>query len=592
MDNDRFASIDPETGEIRSKESAFQTFKIPANHFKREYLELPEALVAAFGGTLTKEPVSAYDSIARREMIIDYYAERKLLGGLGEWFREHKPLPNEEIAVVILDVKGRRLEIFIDRSGQAAEQKGLLLGKEYNMVGGRKFEANRDFSLPDTDLLTHAFICGITGSGKTVVGKAIIEEVAKRGIPSILIDLKGDLTSIALALRTPEEFEPWVEARSDVERKSKAKKECELHLRRLLDSGITDADLTTYREKVYFRVFTPRSSKGLPLSFASPLGAPPYPVEIFRTSPETFNNLIASLVNAFLDRLYPGVKRTKIENERSFVYELVHHAWLHGISLHGEPGLRQLLRLVEEPPFQEIGGLPVSQYIDAENRRNRLLNRINTMLAGDQRMWFEGEQLEMELFLRETGGRTPVNIINLTELDHFEDRSFVVAQVAYEINKWMRSLPGTSQPRLVFFIDEIGGGGGKQALFPSFPYESAAKWGLNYLIRQGRAVGICCVLATQNPGDVDYKGLSNCQTWIIGKLATERDRRKVLEGMEVWGAEAERVKHNLTGAPTGDFVAKTARGEIRYFKERWLMSFHRVLTLAEVGRLIPKTKGA
>ncbi len=334
-----------------------------------------------------------------------------------------------------------------------------------------------------------------------------------------------------------------------------------------------------------FRIFTPRSSKGLSLSFASPLGAPPYPLEMYRSDPETFNNLIASLVNAFLDRLYPGTKRSKIENERSFVYELVHHAWLHGLDLKGEPGLRQLLRLVEEPPFQEIGGLPVFQYIDAENRRKRLLNKVNTMLTGAERMWFEGSQLGMELFLQAPEGKTPVNIVNLTELDHFEDRSFVVAQVAYEINKWMRTLSGTSRPRLVFFIDEIGGGGGKQALFPSFPYESAAKWGLNYLVRQGRAVGICCVFATQNPGDVDYKALSNCQSWIIGKLATDRDRKKVLEGMEVWGSEAERVKHNLTGAPTGDFVIKTARGEIRYFKERWLMSYHRVLTLAEVARL-------
>ncbi len=147
-------------------------------------------------------------------------------------------------------------------------------------------------------------------------------------------------------------------------------------------------------------------------------------------------------------------------------------------------------------------------------------------------------------------------------------------------------LPGTSQPRLLFFIDEIGGGGGRQALFPSFPYESAAKWGLNYLVRQGRAVGICCVFATQNPGDVDYKALSNCQTWIIGKLATDRDRKKVLEVMEVWGGQAERVKRNLTAAPAGDFVAKTIRGEIRNFRERWLMSYHRVLTLTEVGKLL------
>lgn len=457
------------------------------------------------------------------------------------------------------------------------------MGKEYNTVGARKYESPRNCLLPETDLLTHAFICGITGSGKTVVGKAIVEEAAKRSIPSVLIDLKGDLTSIALLPSKPEDFEPLVEARDEPERKRLAQKEYQRHISKLSEFGLTTSDIEDYRQRVEFRIFTPRSHKGLSLSFASPLGAPPYPLELYKTDQETFNNLIGSLVNAFLDRLYPGTKRNKIENERSFVYELVHHAWLHGVDLQGERGIRELLRLVQEPPFTEIGGLPVEQYIDAENRRNRLLNKINTMLTGAEKMWFEGSQLKMELFLAAEDGKTPVNIVNLTELDHFEDRSFVVAQVAYEINKWMRGLSGTSQPRLLFFIDEIGGGGGKQALFPSFPYESAAKWGLNYLVRQGRAVGVCCLFATQNPGDVDYKALSNCQTWIIGKLATDRDRKKVLEGMEVWGDAAERVKRNMAAAPTGDFVIKTARGELKYLRERWLLSYHRVLTMAEVA---------
>jgi hypothetical protein len=579
-------TIHASTGEIESTGHAGSAYKISAARFKREYLEVPKEFVEAFGQRSEKEPIPVYDSVTREEIVLDYYPQKSLLGGLGGWFREHQPQPDEDIVLTILDPAKRKLEIHVDRADKEGEQGGLHLGREYNVVGGRKYESSRPFLLPENDLLTHAFICGVTGSGKTVVGKAIVEEIARRGVPSILIDLKGDLTSIALTLSSSGEFEPWVEARNESARKAQAEKESRLHFGRLGDFGLTLADVEGYRQKVAFRVFTPRSNKGLPLSFASPLGAPPYPVDLYRKDPETFNNLIASLVNAFLDRLYPGTKRTKIENERGFVYELVHHAWLHGINLQGETGLRELLKLVEEPPFQEIGGLPVPQYIDAENRRKRLLAKINTMLVGAERMWFEGPQLSMDLLLKGGNDKTPVNIVNLTELDHFEDRSFVVAQIAYEINKWMRTLPGTTQPRLLFFIDEIGGGGGKQALFPSFPYESAAKWGLNYLVRQGRAVGVCCVLATQNPGDVDYKGLSNCQTWIIGKLATDRDRKKVLEGMEVWGGQAERVKRNLTGAPAGDFVIRTARGDIRYFRERWLMSYHRVLTLSEVTKLL------
>jgi hypothetical protein len=583
MQDDELPVVDPLTGEVQTGPCVVS--RIPISKFKREYLELTEDIVQALGQALEKEPILAFDGRMQREYILDYYPHRRLLGGLAEWFRENQPQQDEYVLVTVLDSVRRRIDISMDRSPESSSSEGLYLGREFATVGGRKYETKRPCWMDETDLLTHAFICGITGSGKTVVGKAIVEEAAKKGIPSILIDLKGDLTSIALTPTSVEEFEPLVEAKGAEERRKLALKEYERHVQKLAEFGQSIDDVRKYREQVTFRVFTPRSQKGQPLSFASPLGAPPYPVELQRTDSETFNNLIASLVNAFLDRLYPGTKRSKIENERSFVYELVHHAWQHGIDLQGKKGLHELLRLIQEPPFREIGGLPVEKYIDAENRRNRLLNKINTMLTGAEKMWFEGTPVSMDLFLTHEPGKSPINVINLAELDHFEDRSFVVAQIAYEVNKWMRGLAGTSKPRLLFFIDEIGGGGGKQALFPSFPYESAAKWGLNYLVRQGRAVGVCCLFATQNPGDVDYKGLSNCQTWIIGRLATERDRKKVLEGMEVWGQGAEWVKRNMAGAPGGDFVIKTAKGEIKYFHERWLLSYHRVLTLAEVAAL-------
>lgn len=575
--------INPQTGEISTVR--IPTFPIPVSKFKKQYLQVPQELAEALGSEAEKEPLSVFDSDTKKEFIVDFYPKKLLLEGLAEWFRDHNPGPKSVISLSVLDPENRKLEIHLEGEGTEISTTGLYLGREYNMVGGRKYEARKKWLLPESDLLTHVFICGVVGSGKTVVGKALVEEAARSHIPSILVDLKGDLSSMALTLTSLEEFERWVEVRSPAERTERAKQALETHSRKLEDSDLSLGDIDDFRRSVHIRVFTPRSNKGLPIGFASPLGAPPYPVDLYRQEKETFNNLVASLTNAFMDRLYPGQKRTKIQNERNYVYELVHHAWLHGINLHGEAGLRELLRLVEEPPFEEIGGLPVPQYIDAENRRKRLLNNINNMLAGPEKMWFEGPPLSMDVFLQGPPGRTPINIINLTELDHFEDRTFVVAQLAYEVNKWMRSQSGTERPRLVFFIDEIGGGGGKQAFFPSFPYESAAKWGLNYLVRQGRGVGVCCVFATQNPGDVDYKGLSNCHTWIIGKLATERDRKKVMEGMEQWGFEAERIKRNMVGAATGDFVVKTASGDVKYVKERWLRSYHRVLTLGEVARL-------
>jgi hypothetical protein len=151
----------------------------------------------------------------------------------------------------------------------------------------------------------------------------------------------------------------------------------------------------------------------------------------------------------------------------------------------------------------------------------------------------------------------------------------------------MRKQKGTDQPRLLFFIDEIGGGGGKQALFPSYPYECAAKWGLNYLVRQGRAFGVCCMFATQNPGDIDYRALSNCNTWMIGGLGTKRDRDKVMEGMALRSSDDSKwVEINITNAKEGQFVVRSLGEDKPFFiHERWLRTYHRVLTLEEVSRL-------
>ncbi len=582
--------IDPTTGEVVSEAKSREqhgNFRISAKMFKREYLEVPEEFLDLVGSSEEKQPL-LFKDLTGNQLILDLWPRLRRLGGLGEWYRTSGVSPEDSIFIECLNREEKLFSISVERSRTKGEHEGLYLGKQYYMLGSTKRELTRRYLLPETDLLTHVFICGVTGSGKTVLGKALIEEAALRSIPSIVIDLKGDLSSIAIKFDSlnAEEFAPWVEARDEGERKVVAEKEARKHREKLGEFEVDYKSVKDFGDKVEVRIFTPRSSKGIPLAFSSPLAAPTDATDLYVADRETFNNLVASLTNAFIDRLYPNVKRVRIENERNYVYEIVHHCWRHEIDLGGQDGLFELLRLCQDPPFTEIGGLPVDQYITAENRKARLLNKINTVLSGPETMWFEGNPLSVETqFLSAEGGKTPISVINLTDLDSFEDRSFVVAQIAYEIYKWMRKQPGTSKPRLVFFIDEIGGGGGRQAFFPSFPYECAAKWGLNYLLRQGRAYGVCCVFATQNPGDIDYRALSNCGTWISGKLATDRDRQKVLEGMAIGGSELERVKRNLANADIGDFVVKDARGEMQYVKERWLMTYHRVLTMHEVRKL-------
>jgi len=565
-----------------------KSFTIPLEHFKREYLPIPDELAQWFGTDSDKTPLNATDDEGK-EYIVDLYPQQALIGGLAEWYRASEPSPNSSVVITVDSETPYTVRLSLERAG-LRKGEGLLIGRRYNMVASRKYELGPPYRLAAGDLLTHVFICGVTGSGKTVLGKAIVEEAALHGIPSILIDLKGDLSSLAITLSSfrDEEFAPWVEATDDEERRAAAREAAERHRQELSTFDLGEPNIAEFGHYTEVRIFTPRSSKGLPVSFASQFEAPDNPRQLYGEDRETFDELVKSLTEAFVGRLYPNTRRTKIENERNYLYEIVHYAWLEGIDLSGEQGLRRLLRLAAEPPFEFIGDLPVDQYIKAENRLARLLNKINTLLSGPEKMWFEGQPLEMDRLLDGGEGKTPINILNLSQLDHFEDVSFVVAQVTYKIVEWMRKQKGTDRPRLIFFIDEIGGGGGKQALFPSYPYECAAKWGLNYLLRQGRGFGVCCIFATQNPGDVDYKGLSNCGTWMIGTLSTDRDRKKVLDGMAVRGQDAEWVKLNLTDAKEGQFVVRERdqREKPVFIKERWLYTFHRVLTPQEVALLM------
>ena len=562
-----------------------RTFEIPARCFKHAYLEVPPDFKAEVGGDVEREPVYFHD-LHGNQFIVDWFPGKGLLGRLGDWYRRNQVTPDETIIVEIEDSASRTFRIWVSGREASGRPPGLYLGRSSVMVGNRRMGLGRPYCMPVGDLVKHCFICGATGSGKTVLGKAIIEEAVFARIPSVIVDLKGDLTSLALAFEnlSPEEFYPWVDGQDDRDRRQAAEESSRRHRERLAESELSAEDVRRLARGAFFRIFTPLSSKGTRMSVPSLVARPENALQLSKDKPDEFESLVRSVTFSFIDRLYPDSKYTKIDNERAFLYELIKAAWLDGESLEGRAGLLRLLQLVESPPFDEIGGLPLAQYIDAEGRRARLLNKINTLLAGPALGWFDGEPFVPEKLIEPVGGRTPVNIVNVADLE-FEDRSFVVQHIALRLFDWVHKLPGTEKPRLVFFIDEIGGGGGKQSLFPSHPYHSAAKWGLNYLLRQGRAYGLSCVFATQNPGDVDYKGLTNCGTWMVGRLATKLDRQKVLQGMAVMGMEHDKLEAALANADVGDFVVRDARSDVHYVHERWLCSYHRVLTSYEVGKV-------
>ncbi len=572
--------MDPRTGEV-----LHDVFRVYVKDMKRGYAPVPRQFVEGMGVTRDVEPLNVLDLRRDDRLICKLHSKAGLLEGLGEWVRTRAPGADDIILLVISNPQNRECIIELESETTSDGPEGLYLGNAFNMVGGQRYEAKNPFRLPLTDLPRHAYICGTTGSGKTVLAKAIIEEAVLHGIPVIAIDLKGDLSSVVLAITSAGELQPWTYAAEPGDVEAKAEKDFKHHLRRLDEFGLGLSDIQNLRQRVRFRVFTPASRRGIPIGFGAPLRAPSRRLQ--QADSEDVRSLLDSVVGALIERLYPGVRSTKVRNERNFVYEIVKHCWSTGIPLDGKEGLQTLMKLIQEPPFGFIGDMPVADYIDDKNRRRELLIKVNTLISGPEEMWFEGDQMSMELFLPQRSDEgVPLNIVNLSNLDRFEDRSFVVAQIAYEISRWMSDTRGGGErPRLLFFIDEIGQGGGKEALYPSYPYECAAKWGLNYLVKQGRAFGVCCVFASQNPGDVDYKALSNCHTWMIGQLSTDRDRGKALEGVELAGMKLRQVTRYLATADTGQFVVKTARGEVVFLKERWLLTQHLTIPFSQLRQI-------
>lgn len=443
-----------------------------------------------------------------------------------------------------------------------------------------------------SDLITHTFICGGSGSGKTVMGKAIIEEAALRGVPSIMIDLKGDLSSMALSFPeiSPKALAPWLEVEDKATLGRAALAEANSLRKCLWDWGLTEANMRDFSQKIAVEVFTPRSELGRRVAIPLISSPPPDIDNLFAEDPDTASVMVTSMAEALVRRVIPSGQR---DREIDFVTAIIEHAWKNGNDLTGENGLGQLVSMILEPPFETIGVLSIDDHIP-EKRRQKLAQAVNGQLVGAAANWVRGEEMSLDKLVgaNRLDGKTQISVISLSHITNFEDQSFVVAQVAFAINTWMRqqgSTPGGNRPRLLFFLDEIGGGGGKTAFYPTYPYTSTCKPALNFLVKQARAFGVGCIFATQNPGDIDYKGLSNCATWIVGKLQTKRDRDKVREGLTDAEFSPADLTKKLAKPKTGEFMILNKEGDVLFVKERWLLSYHCTLSPEQLKRY--KTKG-
>jgi Helicase HerA-like C-terminal len=373
------------------------------------------------------------------------------------------------------------------------------------------------------DLTTHGVIVGMTGSGKTGLAIGMLEEAAIDGIPSIAIDVKGDLTNLLLTfpeLRT-EDFRPWIDEGAAA-RKGQTPDEFAAKTASLWKNGIAgwgqDGDrIRRLQEAVDFKLYTPGASKGVPMSLLGSLGKPsslngPADTDAERTQ-------ILGTVSSLLTLI--GIDPDPIRSrEHIFLSNILSWAWGDGREL----SLADLIGVVQKPPFDTVGVIDLASFFPSKDRMGLAMALNNLLASPSFSAWREGVPLSIPDLLYGPTGKPRHSVLYLAHLSDSE-RMFFVTRLLNDVVAWMRTQAGTGSLRALIYMDEVFGYLPPTANPPS-------KLPLLTLLKQARAFGVGVVLATQNPVDLDYKALSNAGTWMLGRLQTERDKLRVLDGLE------------------------------------------------------------
>lgn len=463
---------------------------------------------------------------------------------------------------------------------QPYEQLGLFyLGKRYDLATRTR---GVDPVLYDSrDLLTHAVCVGMTGSGKTGLGITVIEEAALDGIPVLAIDPKGDLANLLLTFPnlSAAEFAPWVNpgdaSRSGLSPEAFAAREAETWRAGLSEWDQDAARIGRLRSAAEVRIYTPGSRAGSPLALLRTLTAQGGDEE------EVASRIVATtqslLALAGLEDVSPQSR------EHVFVATILQRAAQSGQSV----DLPWLVQQVQKPAFDRVGVLDLETFYPARERQDLAL-RFNSVLASPGfDVWLSGEPMDAGRLLYTAEGRPRIAIVSIAHLQDAE-RMLAVSLVLNEVLAWTRAQSGTTSLRALIYMDEVAGYFPPVANPPSKPP-------LLTLLKQARAFGVGVMLSTQNPVDLDYKGLSNAGTWFLGKLQTERDKARVLDGLEgASGGALDRAEIDRTLSSLGKRVFllhNVHEPEPLVFETRWTMSYLRgPLNKEELRRLDPTSQ--
>jgi hypothetical protein len=465
------------------------------------------------------------------------------------------------------------------------EKLGLFyLGREVDLNSGTLTEL--PLLLKNKSITTHGVIIGMTGSGKTGLGITLIEEAIMDDIPSIIIDPKGDMGNLLLTFPDcePADFLPWVDPAEAAAKgqtpEQYAAKTAETWKAGLESWGQGTDRIAALRSKADFSIYTPGSTAGLPVSVLSSFQAPG---EDVLADTDTLNSLVNSATSSLL-ALVDIAGDPLQSREHILLSSLMLHFWRLGKDLTMETLISSIVR----PPFEKVGIFPLDTYYPQQQRMGLAMSLNNILASPTFGAWTEGEPLDIQRILYSGSGRPRTAIFSIAHLSETE-RMFFVTMLLNQFIGWMRKQRGASSLKALLYMDEIFG------YFPPSANPPSKK-PMMLLLKQARAYGVGVLLATQNPVDLDYKGLSNIGSWFVGRLQTRQDQERVVEG--IVGAsdgslETGQVKELLADMKGRRFLLNSAHlDEPVLFETRWVMSYLKgPISKNDIKKLMAARKG-
>jgi len=443
----------------------------------------------------------------------------------------------------------------------------FYIGRTYDQKSKKTLT---DLTLYDPDdLTTHGVVVGMTGSGKTGLCIDILEEAALKGIPALLLDPKGDIANLLLHFPklAPQDFEAWIDA-EEARREGKSVNEfaagiAGLWKKGLHDWGIEPERIARVRDAVQYSVYTPGSDAGLPISVLATLKAPQIPWDENR---EMLREKISSTVTALLSLV--GIDTDPVRSrEHILLSNIFENAWQAGHDL----DLISIIHQIQSPPFERLGALELDQFFPSDDRFEMAMALNNLLASPTFQGWMEGDQLDIERLLWTPDGKPRHTVFYMAHLSDPE-RMFFTTLLLTALEAWVRLQPGSPSLRAMLYFDEIFGFLPPVANPPS-------KEPIMRLLKQARAFGFGLLLATQNPVDLDYKALSNAGTWFVGRLQTEQDKARLLEGLEgassgEGGFNRAKVDKLISALGKRVFLLHNVHeNEPTVFQTRWAMAY-------------------